>query len=76
MCGVGILRTTAVHQEVPEDDVELSWALSSTKDQLNSCIVWVTTEEAFLECVRNGRRTSVSSGPSAAYEGYGQWTVS
>jgi len=21
MCGVGILRTTAVHQEVPEDDV-------------------------------------------------------
>lgn len=38
-----------------------------------SCIVWVTTEEAFLECIRYGRRTSTSSGP---YEGYGQWTVS
>ena len=38
-----------------------------------SCIVWVTTEEAFLECVRNGLRTSTSSGPS---DGYGQWTVS
>jgi len=33
-----------------------------------SYIVWVTTEEAFLECVRYGRWTSVSSGPSA-YEG-------
>ena len=34
MCGVGILRTTAVHQEVPEDGVELLWALPSVKGLL------------------------------------------
>ena len=38
------------------------------------CIVWVTTEEAFLECLRNGRRTSTTSG-SGDSEGYGQWRV-
>jgi len=26
-----------------------------------SCIMWVTTEEAFLECVRYGRRTRTLS---------------
>ena len=39
-----------------------------------SCIVWVTTEEAFLECLRGNRRTSATSG-SESYEGYGQWTL-
>ncbi len=38
------------------------------------CIVWVTEEEAFLECVKNGRRTSTTSG-SGLSEGYGQWTI-
>lgn len=36
-----------------------------------SCIVWVTTEEAFLECLKASRRTSTTS----AFEGYGQWTI-
>lgn len=39
------------------------------------CIVWVTTEEAFLECVKGNRRTSTTSG-TGSYEGYGQWTIS
>ena len=34
------------------------------------CIVWVTSEEAFLDCINNGRRTSTTSGSE-----YGQWTV-
>ena len=34
MCGVGILRSTAVHQEVPEDGVELLLALPSVKGLL------------------------------------------
>ncbi len=38
------------------------------------CIVWVTEEEAFLECVMNNRRTSTTSGALAS-EGYGQWTI-
>ena len=38
------------------------------------CIVWVTKEEAFLECVKNGRRTSTTSGALDS-EGYGQWTI-
>lgn len=39
-----------------------------------SCIVWVTTEEAFLECVKNGRRTSTTSRTGSS-RGFGQWTM-
>ena len=38
------------------------------------CIVWVTPEEAFLECLRNRHRTSTTSG-SGNSEGYGQWYI-
>ena len=34
MCGVGTLRTIAVHQEVLKDVVELMWASPSTRAQL------------------------------------------
>ena len=37
-----------------------------------SCMVWVTTEEAFLDCIWSNKRSMASSGPS---EGYGQWVV-
>ena len=33
------------------------------------CIIWATGEEAFLECVKNGVRTS------AGFWGYGHWTL-
>ncbi len=38
------------------------------------CVVWVTTEEALLECLNNGRRTVVTSN-SRDLERYGQWSI-
>ena len=39
------------------------------------CIVWVTTEEAFLECLRNRHRTSTTSGNGDFAVRYGQWII-
>ena len=33
------------------------------------CIIWVTGEEAFMECIHNGKRGV------AGFWGYGQWEV-
>ena len=37
------------------------------------CIVWVTGEEAFLECIKTVGSTKKRT--SAGFWGYGQWTL-
>ena len=40
-----------------------------------SCIVWVTTEEAFLDCVRAFQSYKKRTSCTHNGGGYGQWTI-
>ena len=44
-------------------------ATETEETNLIKCLVWVTGEEAFLECVSGGKRTS------AGFWGFGHWKV-
>ena len=43
-------------------------------DSSTHCIIWVTREKAFLDCLKDGNRASTTSGSGASVE-YRQWHI-
>ena len=50
-------------------------AASPTTPSLASCIIWITGEEAFLECVATGSWGGNSGRTSVGYWGFGLWDL-